>query len=148
ATLLLHYSYTTNNGRCLVMAPMKSHVSLIYDEIWNLIKKGGALVGNAVVRSVKHPQHEFVFSNGSTIRLFTTGVKSGSRSDVARGQEAHVIVLDEMDYMGVDDLDALYAMLQKTDANQPDKIMIGASTPTGRRERFWEWNMGITPDGK
>src|SRR5690606_25653752 len=63
-------------------------------------------------------------------------------------QEAHVIVLDEMDYMGVDDLDALYAMLQKTDANQPDKIMIGASTPTGRRERFWEGNMGLTPDGQ
>lgn len=61
-------------------------------------------------------------------------------SDVARGQEAHVIILDEMDYMHSDDLDALYAMLQKTAEDQPDKIMIGASTPTGRRERFWEWS--------
>jgi intein/homing endonuclease len=60
-------------------------------------------------------------------------------SDVARGQEAHLIVLDEMDYMHADDLDALYAMLQKTAEDQPDKVMIGASTPTGRRERFWEW---------
>lgn len=62
-------------------------------------------------------------------------------SDVARGQEAHVIILDEMDYMGSEDLDALYAMLQKTAEDQPDKLMIGASTPTGRRERFWEWSM-------
>lgn len=61
-------------------------------------------------------------------------------SDVARGQEAHLIILDELDYMGPDDLDALYAMLQKTDDNQPDKILVGASTPTGRRERFWEWS--------
>lgn len=60
-------------------------------------------------------------------------------SDVARGQEAHLIILDEMDYMHADDLDALYAMLQKTAEDQPDKVMIGASTPTGRRERFWEW---------
>lgn len=44
-----------------------------------------------------------------------------------------------MDYMNPDDLDALYAMLQKTAEDQPDKVLIGASTPTGRRERFWEW---------
>lgn len=37
------------------------------------------------------------------------------------------------------DLDALYAMLQKTSEDQPDKVLIGASTPTGRREKFWEW---------
>jgi replicative DNA helicase len=79
------------------------------------------------------------FSNGSTIRFFTSGMRSGGKSDVARGQEAHVIVLDEMDYMHTDDLDALYAMLQKTAEDQPDKMMIGASTPTGRREKFWEW---------
>jgi hypothetical protein len=50
-----------------------------------------------------------------------------------------LIVLDEMDYMNPDDLDALYAMLQKTAEDQPDKVLIGASTPTGRRERFWDW---------
>lgn len=44
-----------------------------------------------------------------------------------------------MDYMNPDDLDALYAMLQKTAEDQPDKVLIGASTPTGRRERFWDW---------
>ena len=41
--------------------------------------------------------------------------------------------------MNPDDLDALYAMLQKTAEDQPDKVLIGASTPTGRRERFWDW---------
>lgn len=66
-------------------------------------------------------------------------MRSGGKSDVARGQEAHLIILDEMDYMHSGDLDALYAMLQKTAEDQPDKVMIGASTPTGRREKFWEW---------
>ena len=60
-------------------------------------------------------------------------------SDVTRGQEAHFIVLDELDYMGDDDLDALLAMMQKTSENQPDKRMIGASTPSGRRGTFWKW---------
>lgn len=138
AIQLLHYSYTHKDGRCLVVAPMKSHVELIYQEVLRLASKS-EVVMSSITRKVTSPQFLIQFSNGSTIRFFTSGMRSGGKSDVARGQEAHVIVLDEMDYMHADDLDALYAMLQKTAEDQPDKLMIGASTPTGRRERFWEW---------
>ena len=138
ALYLLHYSYTHKDGRCLVIAPMKTQVELIYQEILRLASKN-EIVSNSITRKVTSPQFMIQFSNGSTIRFFTSGMRSGGKSDVARGQEAHVIVLDEMDYMHADDLDALYAMLQKTAEDQPDKVLIGASTPTGRRERFWEW---------
>jgi replicative DNA helicase len=141
ATQLLHYSYTRKDGRSLVVAPMKSHVELIYQEVLRLASKNET-VSNSIIRKVTSPQYMIQFSNGSTIRFFTSGMRSGGRSDVARGQEAHLIILDEMDYMHADDLDALYAMLQKTAEDQPDKVMIGASTPTGRRERFWEWCTG------
>jgi hypothetical protein len=139
AIILLHYSYTNKDGRSLVVAPMKSQVELIYQEVVRMASKND-VVRNSISRKVTSPQFMIQFSNGSTIRFFTSGMRSGGRSDVARGQEAHVIILDEMDYMHSDDLDALYAMLQKTAEDQPDKIMIGASTPTGRRERFWEWS--------
>jgi len=138
AIYLLHYSYTHKDGRSLVIAPMKTQVELIYQEILRLASKS-EIVTNSITRKVTSPQFMIQFSNGSTIRFFTSGMRSGGKSDVARGQEAHVIVLDEMDYMNPDDLDALYAMLQKTAEDQPDKVLIGASTPTGRRERFWEW---------
>jgi len=138
AITLLHYSYTHKDGRCLVIAPMKTQVELIYQEISRISSKNPVVV-NSITRKVTSPQFMMEFSNGSTIRFFTSGMRSGGKSDVARGQEAHVIVLDEMDYMHTDDLDALYAMLQKTAEDQPDKMMIGASTPTGRREKFWEW---------
>lgn len=138
AIQLLHYSYTHKDGRSLVIAPMKTQVELIYQEILRIASKN-EVVSNSITRKVTSPQFMIQFSNGSTIRFFTSGMKSGGKSDVARGQEAHLIVLDEMDYMHADDLDALYAMLQKTAEDQPDKVMIGASTPTGRRERFWEW---------
>jgi len=138
ALYLIHYSYTHNDGRSLVIAPMKTQVELIYQEILRLASKN-EIVSNSITRKVTSPQFMIQFSNGSTIRFFTSGMRSGGKSDVARGQEAHVIVLDEMDYMHADDLDALYAMLQKTAEDQPDKVLIGASTPTGRRERFWEW---------
>jgi len=138
AVQLLHYSYTHKDGRSLVIAPMKTQVELIYQEILRISAKN-EVVTNSITRKVTSPQFMMQFSNGSTIRFFTSGMKSGGKSDVARGQEAHLIVLDEMDYMHADDLDALYAMLQKTAEDQPDKVMIGASTPTGRRERFWDW---------
>ena len=138
AIQLLHYSYTHKDGRSLVIAPMKTQVELIYQEILRIASKN-EVVSNSITRKVTSPQFMIQFSNGSTIRFFTSGMRSGGKSDVARGQEAHLIILDEMDYMHADDLDALYAMLQKTAEDQPDKVLIGASTPTGRRERFWEW---------
>jgi hypothetical protein len=143
ALYLIHYSYTHKDGRCLVIAPMKTQVELIYQEILRLASKN-EIVMNSITRKITSPQFMIQFSNGSTIRFFTSGMRSGGKSDVARGQEAHVIVLDEMDYMHADDLDALYAMLQKTAEDQPDKVLIGASTPTGRRERFWEWCTSYT----
>ena len=135
---LLHYSYTHKDGRCLVIAPMKTQVELIYQEILRIASKND-IVMNSITRKVTSPQFMIQFSNGSTIRFFTSCMRSGGKSDVARGQEAHLIILDEMDYMHADDLDALYAMLQKTSEDQADKVLMGASTPTGRRERFWEW---------
>lgn len=138
AIQLLHYSYTHKDGRSLVIAPMKTQVELIYQEVLRIASKNETVM-NSIARKVTSPQFMIQFSNGSTIRFFTSGMRSGGKSDVARGQEAHLIILDEMDYMHADDLDALYAMLQKTAEDQPDKVMIGASTPTGRRERFWEW---------
>jgi len=140
AVQLLHYSYTHKDGRSLVVAPMKTHVELIYQEVLRIAAKNESVM-NSIIRKVTSPQFMIQFTNGSTIRFFTSGMRSGGKSDVARGQEAHLIVLDEMDYMHPGDLDALYAMLQKTAEDQPDKILIGASTPTGRRERFWEWSL-------
>lgn len=138
SVLLLHYCFTHNDGRCIVVAPMKSQVELIYKEIERLAGQSEIVI-EAISRKVTSPQFVMEFANGSTIRFFTSGIRSGGKADVVRGQEAHIIVLDELDYMHNDDLESLYAMLQQTAAGQIRKIMIGASTPTGRREKFWEW---------
>lgn len=139
AVKMLHYAFTHNKGKILVLAPMKSHVDLLYKAVKELIDKSDMLK-ESVKRAVTSPQYELEFTNGSTIKFFTSGMRSGGKADVARGQEAHLIVLDEMDYMAPEDLDAIYVMLQKTDESQiEEKELIGASTPTGLRERFWKW---------
>lgn len=142
ACYILWFCYTNRNVNALIMAPMKSHVGLIYDEIMRLTNEDDALpvVRHSIIRNVESPQYEINFSNGSNVLMFTTGVKSDSKSVGARGQEAHMIIADEMDYMGPDDLNAIYAMLQKTsDRFTRDKIIMGASTPSGLRNTFWDW---------
>jgi len=136
--LLLHWAYTHNEARCIVVSPMKAQVEIIYNEMLKLAKNNDA-VWSSIVRKVSSPQHTVEFSNGSTIKFFTSGMRSGGKADVVRGQEAHLIVLDELDYMHPDDLIALLAMLQKTSENQDDKVLIGASTPTGAQSVFYEW---------
>jgi replicative DNA helicase len=139
AVMMLHYSYTHNHGRVLVLTPMKSQGEVIYKEMLKMVQ-GSDVVKTSITRAITAPYHVIEFVNGSIIRFFSTGLKSGGKSDVARGQEAHVIVLDELDYMGPEDLDAIIAMLQQTEEGQESKVLIGASTPTGRREKLWDWS--------
>lgn len=144
ALYILHWAYTKNKAKILVMAPMKSHVELIYKAITDMASNGQ--IGDAISRKVTSPQFKIEFSNESQVSFFTTGMKSGGKGDVARGQEADLIVLDELDYMGPDDLDAIYVMLQNTDMEigetrsvEDQKVLIGASTPTGLEGKFKEW---------
>ena len=137
---ILWYSFVNENARTLVLAPAKTQVGLLYEQILELADKSD-VVKSAITKSPRSPQYEIYLSNGAIVRLFTTGFRSGQKADNARGQEADMIVLDEMDYMGADDLVALMAMLQKTDPNkQFNKKLIGASTPTGQRSTYWRWN--------
>lgn len=138
ALFMLHYAYTHNHGRVLVLTPMKTHAEVLFKELEKMIA-GSTTIKESVRRSITSPHPIVELANGSTIRFFSTGMSSGGKANVARGQEADVIVLDELDYMGPEDLDAIIAMLTKTSDGSESKTLIGASTPTGKREKFWEW---------
>lgn len=140
AMLILWYAYTNKDARVIVISPMKTQVGLLFEAIQEF-REEAPLVDEAIKRAVTAPQYEMEFTNGSTVRFFTSGMKSGGKADVARGQEGDLIVLDEMDYMGPEDLVALMAMLQTTSKKKTTrKALVGASTPTGLQSKFWEWN--------
>lgn len=136
--LMLHKCVTNTNYKVVVVAPMIKHVKVLYDELVKLIENNEYLAANTN-RYVASPSPELDFATGSTIRFFTSGVKSGGRSDSTRGQEADLIILDELDYMHPDDLIAILAMLQDTREGQNKKILVGASTPSGAHEVFYDW---------
>lgn len=139
AILLLHYTYTHNNAKCIVVTPKKEQGAVVYKNLLEMIQMSQS-ISDSVTRKVTSPQHMIELSNGSAVKFFSSGMSSGGRADIVRGQEADILVLDELDYMHPDDIVALYAMLQRTSENQEAKILVGASTPTGQRTTpFYEW---------
>lgn len=136
--LMLHRAITQQNYRVVVVAPEIKHTKVLYDEIIGLIDANEYLQVN-IPRAVQSPSPEINFLTGSTIKFFTAGTKSAGNANSTRGQEADLIILDEMDYLHPDDLIAVMAMLQDTKKNRQKKILVGASTPSGAHEVFYDW---------
>lgn len=131
---ILHYCFTNKNKRVLVVAPYKSQTEEIISRIRGFISTNPRLA-NSVARDVSSPYYEIRFHNGSRIRGFSSGTKSGSDGAAIRGQDADRIYLDEADYLTEGDLKTLIAIL-----NTHDSVELWASsTPTGRRAHFWRW---------
>lgn len=130
----IHHAYTTEDAYVLIACPYETHVTNIFQEIRKLIKKSPE-ISRSVVRDKKNP-HEIEFGNGSKIVGFTSGARSGSKGDSVRGQTPTMIVLDEVDRMTDEDLDSI---MGARFSNPLGIKLIVASTPTGRRQKFFNW---------
>ena len=134
AVHILHYIFTNKNKRVLVVAPYKSQTEEIISRIRGFISTNPRLQAS-VQRDVSSPFYELKLKNGSRIRGFSSGTKSGAEGVAIRGQDADRIYLDEADYLSDGDLKAIVAIL-----NTHAKVeMWASSTPTGRRAHFWRW---------
>ena len=134
AVHILHYCFTHKNKKVLIVAPYKSQTEEIVSRIRNFIASNPKLMAS-VVRDVSSPFYELKFANGSRIRGFSSGTKSGAEGVAIRGQDADRIYLDEADYLSEGDLKAIVAIL-----NTHGHVELWASsTPTGRRAHFWRW---------
>jgi len=102
---MLHYAYTNENTTSLVIAPYKNQVGLIFDRIDFFLGSSPA-IKSSLKRNTKNP-YRVEFHNGSKILGFTSGTRTGSKSVGIRGQDAHAIFLDEADYLGDSDFEAI-----------------------------------------
>lgn len=131
---ILHYSFTNSSRRVLLVAPYKSQIEEIFSRLRAFINNNVNLK-NSVSKDVSSPYYQLQLHNGTTIRGFTSGTKSGSEAGAVRGQDAHRIYLDEADYLQQGDLNAIQAIL----LTAPETRLWASSTPTGRRDHFYKW---------
>jgi hypothetical protein len=129
----LHYAYTNENISVLIIAPYKNQVGLIFDKLDTLLSKSESLKAS-IKRNTKNP-YRLEFHNGSKILGFTSGTRTGAKSTGIRGQDAHMILIDEADYLGPSDFEVILAI----QASRPDVLIWASSTPTGKREMFWRF---------
>jgi len=128
---LLHYANTRSNRALLVLAPYEAQVANIFQMLTKLIETSQNL-GQSMSRKTLNP-HRIQFHNGSYILGFSAGSKTAARSDKVRGQDAHVIYIDEFDYIPDSDVAAVTAIL----ISHPDCQLWTTSTPTGEHKRFF-----------
>lgn len=128
----LFRSFKNKNHQTLIITPYENQVRLIFSRLKELID-GSPLLKDQIVKQTFSP-FLIEFKNGSRILGFTTGASSGSGAASIRGQKADYLILDEMDYMGKADFDTVMTI-----AAERDNIgVFCSSTPTGRREKFYE----------
>jgi len=128
------YMLTTNkNYTILVAAPFERQITRFFDELDKFIAKSVSLKGS-LSRYTKTPSR-MDFQNGSKILGFSVGSDAGSGSDKIRGQDANLIIIDEMDFIEDKDLDVIMAIL----ASRATTRLIAATTPAGWRRKFYSY---------
>ncbi len=130
---ILHNVFTKKDFRVIVITPYQTQIEVIFNRLNSLIKNAPKLNGS-MKRYVKAPNYTIELHNGSTIRGFTAGTKSGGNADAVRGQKANMLVFDEADYLSPEDMASALAVI----TNYPDATVWMSSTPTGKRERFYD----------
>ena len=119
--------------KIVVITPFLEQIDLIFTRLEQLVRSSSVLK-NSIARSVKAPNYTIQLYNNSRIKGFTAGTKSGGNAAYVRGQAAHMLVFDEADYLSAEDMDSALAIV----INHPLASVWMSSTPTGKREKFYE----------
>ena len=115
----------------MFLAPYLSQVKDFFSRLEALIYSNPELA-DEIESYTKTPYYKLELKSGMVISGFSAG-SSGASS--VRGQKADFILLDEMDYLKSEDMTTIMALIMEHN----DVEMIAASTPSGRREHFYEF---------
>lgn len=119
--------------KIIVITPYQSQIDLIFERLLQLIRSS-VITQNSLRRNVKAPVYTIELHNGSIVKGFTAGTKSGGNAEAVRGQHGHMLVFDEADYLSSGDMDAALSII----TNHPNASVWMSSTPSGKREKFYQ----------
>lgn len=117
----------------LIFGPYETQVDLIFKRLKQLIEASPLLM-NEISRDI---QHRLELKNGTVIAGLTAGASNGSGgSNNSRGQRADLLVMDECDYIGSNNITNIINITNEA----PERIKImAASTPSGKHEEYYGW---------
>jgi hypothetical protein len=127
---MLHRAMMNKDYFILIVTPFEVQAEEIITLVLQFARNLGPTFGSydEIIKSYKQsPNHTIHFQNGSRIKAFTAGA-NGAGS--VRGQKAHLIVLDEVDYLDQKDFNAILAIL----ADRPTTELWASSTPDGEKQ--------------
>jgi replicative DNA helicase len=140
---ILWYAFTHKDSQQVIATPYDSQIRMIFDMMEAFINNSPGLA-DSIANKTKNP-HEIKLKNGSIIKGFTAGTRSGAEGGSLRGQAADWLYMDEIDYMTDGDFEAIYAIALA----DPKRIGVWiSSTPTGRRGIFYKACTGVMPGWK
>ena len=129
---ILHQMFVYGH-KILVITPHERQINAIFDKINAFISSSKAL-RTSISRKLKHPPRIVLANGGSVDGIIVISSSGGSGGDKVRGLGAHIIYIDEADYLPDKDYVPIYAIL----LDNPDTQFWMTSTPTGLRSRFYK----------
>lgn len=127
----LFTAITKENQKIMICAPGENQIEMLFDMLHEFIR-GSNTLQQAVQTSSKSP-YRLIFKNGSKISGFPITPNQGDSARKVRGQDAHLIIFDEFDFLNDKDIEVIFAIR----ASHADTRIIAATTPSGARKKFY-----------
>lgn len=140
--LILWFAYTqynkgpNNQYDIIIATPYETQIDLIFKRLHQLIEVS-PLLKSRISRDVHHNICFDINGITSNILGLTAGANNASGgANSTRGQRADVIILDECDYIGSNQVTNILNIRNEA----PERIrLICASTPSGKHEEYYRW---------
>ena len=140
--MILWFAYTqynkgpNNQYDILIATPYETQIDLIFKRLHQLVDMS-PLLTSLISRDVHHNLCFDINGTTSSILGLTAGANNSSGgANSSRGQRADVLILDECDYIGSNQITNILNIRNE----DPERIrLIAASTPSGKHEEYYKW---------
>ena len=145
--LILWFAYTqynrgpNNQYDIIIATPYETQIDLIFKRLHQLIEISPVLK-SLITRDVHHNINFTINGIISNILGLTAGANNSSGgANSTRGQRADILILDECDYIGSNQITNILNIRNEA----PERIrLICASTPSGKHEEYYRWCTGAS----
>lgn len=145
--LILWFAYTqynrgpNNQYDIIIATPYETQIDLIFKRLHQLIDISPVLK-SLITRDVQHNINFTINGIVSNILGLTAGANNSSGgANSTRGQRADLLILDECDYIGSNQITNILNIRNEA----PERIrLICASTPSGKHEEYYRWCTGAS----